>query len=374
LIETQKPSFENNNIKTAKGYLNQINLEFNEQDSIIFFKKAIQVTYPEISLENNSDNELEDIAKTYFHKSGSLRIFLCNLRQILHNPIFEKQNKNIIWEDILQYSKDKTEFTTCLQEVIKRKMPLLKELDESQQRILFIILLLRMFGINLNDSYIENLDIYTDTSDQAELFDKELLFKEEPGLIHQDEATEFLFSLYDLEKTKNRFEIFDKKYHIKDKLSEIINVLEINDIYNIFITCVGISQYTDEKNNKRNNYPLELIINNLVVPEHLDSITKSGIYLRSGIFYLYSNDHNRAIIEFDNAIKINPNDPKAYNNKGSALSEIARQEEAIQEFDKAIERDPNYAVAYYNKGLALGKLGRQEEAIQEFDKAIEREL
>ena len=43
----------------------------------------------------------------------------------------------------------------------------------------------------------------------------------------------------------------------------------------------------------------------------------------------------------------------AYNNKGIALSDLGRKEEAIVCYDKAIEINPQYADAYNNKGNAL---------------------
>ena len=59
----------------------------------------------------------------------------------------------------------------------------------------------------------------------------------------------------------------------------------------------------------------------------------------------------------------------AWINKGKALYELGRPEEAIECFDKAIELDPKKASAWYNKGTALTSLGRPEEAIECFDKA-----
>ena len=43
----------------------------------------------------------------------------------------------------------------------------------------------------------------------------------------------------------------------------------------------------------------------------------------------------------------------AWNNKGLALDNLGRYEEAIKYYDKAIELDPNNADAWYNKGLLL---------------------
>ena len=61
----------------------------------------------------------------------------------------------------------------------------------------------------------------------------------------------------------------------------------------------------------------------------------------------------------------------AWNNKGLALDDINKYDEAIKAFDKAIEINPQYSLAWYNKGRALYKLNKFDEAIKAYDKAIE---
>ena len=62
---------------------------------------------------------------------------------------------------------------------------------------------------------------------------------------------------------------------------------------------------------------------------------------------------------------------KEYGQEGATLLALGRYEEAIVYFDKALEIDPNDTMALYNKGTALLALGRSEEAIVCFDKAIQ---
>lgn len=54
--------------------------------------------------------------------------------------------------------------------------------------------------------------------------------------------------------------------------------------------------------------------------------------------------------------------PSTYN-KGYALSELTRHEEAIVCCNQALEIDPKYASAWFNKGNALWALGRAREAL-----------
>ncbi|HEU4824266.1 MAG TPA: tetratricopeptide repeat protein [Nitrososphaeraceae archaeon] len=77
-----------------------------------------------------------------------------------------------------------------------------------------------------------------------------------------------------------------------------------------------------------------------------------------------------AIQCYEKALEMIPNFAYAWNGKGLALDVLARYEEAIQCYEKALEIDPNYAPAWNNKGLTFEHLGRYEESIKYFDKAL----
>ena len=65
-----------------------------------------------------------------------------------------------------------------------------------------------------------------------------------------------------------------------------------------------------------------------------------------------------------------PNFGDAHFQKGFALLEVSRFENAIAEFDRALEIDPDPAPAHYNRGVALAKLLRFNDAIVSFDKTL----
>ena len=80
--------------------------------------------------------------------------------------------------------------------------------------------------------------------------------------------------------------------------------------------------------------------------------------------------YEAAIVAYDQAIRIDPNDASAYHNKGVALGKLQRYEEALMAFEQALRLDPNDASAYYDKGVALGKLQRYEEALVAYEQAL----
>ena len=79
----------------------------------------------------------------------------------------------------------------------------------------------------------------------------------------------------------------------------------------------------------------------------------------------------RAIEDWDEAIRLDPQDADAYNNRGIAYHDLGEYQRAIEDYDEAIRLNPQAAYAYYNRGLAYERLGRQEQADRDFAKAKE---
>jgi tetratricopeptide (TPR) repeat protein len=95
------------------------------------------------------------------------------------------------------------------------------------------------------------------------------------------------------------------------------------------------------------------------------------LYDNRGTAYLRKGDYERAIADYDRAVRIKPNYALAYHNRGTAYLYKEDFEEAIADFNKALEFDPKYAEAYFNKALACEKIGHPKEAIEAYRGFIE---
>ena len=78
-----------------------------------------------------------------------------------------------------------------------------------------------------------------------------------------------------------------------------------------------------------------------------------------------------ALVCYDQAIEINPRFADAWNHKGLALDHLDRHQEALICYDTAIEINPRLAKAWTNKGTSLCNSDRYQEALICYDKAIE---
>lgn len=149
-----------------------------------------------------------------------------------------------------------------------------------------------------------------------------------------------------------------------------------------------------------------LLILLMLIPVFSCQCSKAGNqYINRGNEFLAKNDFERALEQYESAIKENPGnikayigksrvldimdrdkealeicekafelggeEPELYDLKGSILVDLGEGEDALLSIDKAISLSPSNGSYYSNKAYVLNKLGRYDEAIQCCDKAIE---
>jgi tetratricopeptide (TPR) repeat protein len=91
---------------------------------------------------------------------------------------------------------------------------------------------------------------------------------------------------------------------------------------------------------------------------------------QQGVEAFRKQDYDRAIERFSDALKDNPNDAAAYNNRGSAYYYKGDFDRAIADHNQALKLDPKNALAYYNRGSAHRKKDEFERAVADFQEAI----
>lgn len=81
--------------------------------------------------------------------------------------------------------------------------------------------------------------------------------------------------------------------------------------------------------------------------------------------------HQKALVDLNKAIELNPDVPKYYRNRSLALSGLRQNEEALVDDQKGLEMEPDSPRVWSSYGMTLLALERFEEAKQAVEKALE---
>jgi tetratricopeptide (TPR) repeat protein len=98
--------------------------------------------------------------------------------------------------------------------------------------------------------------------------------------------------------------------------------------------------------------------------------TKIAALGNRGIARWRSSNPSGAIEDFNAALRLSPEEPMIYNNRGNVLIELRHYAEAAKDFTQAIALAPGYGPAYNNRGNARFLLGDHAGAIADYTRAI----
>jgi len=105
-------------------------------------------------------------------------------------------------------------------------------------------------------------------------------------------------------------------------------------------------------------------------PPSTNGLESAEEYLLRGDSFSAIKEYDLAILDYDQAIRLNPEYAEAYNNRGYAYYWIGDATHAIADYSRSIELRPNYAYAYNNRGAAYMASGHPDQAINDLDRAI----
>jgi tetratricopeptide (TPR) repeat protein len=123
-----------------------------------------------------------------------------------------------------------------------------------------------------------------------------------------------------------------------------------------------------------------LLISGFVVPvaaEENQTPDAGTTFYNAGIKLLNSNEFDRAIVLFDQALAsdttmIRQSDALLYTYQGKsyALIQLNRYEDAVQTLDEGLKIYPKDFILWNNKGIALYNLGKYADALKSYDTAL----
>ncbi len=93
-------------------------------------------------------------------------------------------------------------------------------------------------------------------------------------------------------------------------------------------------------------------------------------FTNRGLAYKSKGQWDKAIADFSEAIRLNPDFAEAFTNRGNIYYGQGQFDRAIEDYDKAIDLKPDLAEAFGNRGNVYRKKGQFDRAIEDYDKAI----
>ena len=79
---------------------------------------------------------------------------------------------------------------------------------------------------------------------------------------------------------------------------------------------------------------------------------------------------DEAVRQFEESIRLEPDNAEAHNSLGIALGKNGQTDEAIRQFEEALRLRPDFADAHDNLGVALAAKGQTDEAIRQYLEAL----
>ncbi len=99
-------------------------------------------------------------------------------------------------------------------------------------------------------------------------------------------------------------------------------------------------------------------------------VSASLAFFHRGVAWKKKKDYDRALQDFDEAIRLNPKDPDLFTIRGNTWSDKKDYDRDIKDQDEAIRLNPKYAMAFCNRGAAWYFKKDYYRAIKDFDEAI----
>lgn len=109
-------------------------------------------------------------------------------------------------------------------------------------------------------------------------------------------------------------------------------------------------------------------------PENSEGYKNMGGYLvEKGKYDVDPNeksDYERALVNFNIAIPLKPDDPKMYSNRGNIYGLKQKFDSALNDYSMSLRFDPNNYEAYLNRGITYSLMKNYDSAIIDFNKAL----
>ncbi len=93
-------------------------------------------------------------------------------------------------------------------------------------------------------------------------------------------------------------------------------------------------------------------------------------YHHRAAIYLNMGEYDKAILEYNKALELDPAHTPAYYDRGLAFAQRQQYAEALADFSQVLALNPRHADALYNRGLVYARQNAFAEALADYDQAL----
>lgn len=94
-------------------------------------------------------------------------------------------------------------------------------------------------------------------------------------------------------------------------------------------------------------------------------------YLNRGLAYSNHGDQSQALADYTKVIELDPKNARAYHDRANIYDDAGKFESALSDYSKAIEIQPDYLLAYLNRAVAYYRQTNWTKALADLNKVIE---
>ena len=97
----------------------------------------------------------------------------------------------------------------------------------------------------------------------------------------------------------------------------------------------------------------------------------ANAFIDRGAAYEDKGDDDRAMQDFDAAIRLDPNLALAYSNRGTFYRNRGDNDRAVQDYDQAIRLNPDYSWPYFGRGIIEFQRGEFSQSATDFSRSAQ---
>jgi Flp pilus assembly protein TadD len=104
--------------------------------------------------------------------------------------------------------------------------------------------------------------------------------------------------------------------------------------------------------------------------DSIDAEPSADAYNNRGIVHYQKGDKERAIADYSEAVRLNPQHGEAFNNRAWTYYKSGQMQTALSDADRAVRLLPGESYTWDTRGHIYESLGNRDAAIRDYRKAI----